>query len=70
MKIRKLQGIVVDVERTGEYITDERVLALPEALPPGEYRLLAGLYVPGGARLTTADGRDAIPITPITVEAP
>ena len=23
MKVRKLQGIVIDVERTGEYITDE-----------------------------------------------
>jgi hypothetical protein len=30
--------------RAGEVIVDERVLALPADLPPGDYRLLAGLY--------------------------
>ena len=53
----------------GEYVTDARVLTLPADAPAGEYSLFAGLYVPGGERLTAPDGSDAIPLTTITVEA-
>jgi len=53
----------------GEYITDVRVLTLPDDAPAGDYTLSAGLYVPGGARLTAPDGSDAIPLTTITVQA-
>jgi len=44
----------------GEVVVDERVLVLPPDLPPGEYRLMAGMYQYGGPRLTTPDGTDAI----------
>ena len=30
----------------GEIVADERVLAIPGDLPPGEYMLLAGVYDP------------------------
>lgn len=49
----------------GEYLQDAHTLRLPADLPPGEYGLLVGLYVPGNGRLTTADGRDALALTPI-----
>ncbi|MBI5876298.1 MAG: glycosyltransferase family 39 protein [Chloroflexi bacterium] len=36
----------------GEYITDEHVVALPDNMPPGPYRILVGLYDPqSGARV-------------------
>jgi hypothetical protein len=45
----------------GEIVVDERTLALPDPLPPGAYRLVAGLYDPAsGQRLTTGDGTDAV----------
>ena len=54
----------------GEYIADLHVLTLP-AETPGEpytlYTLYAGLYVPGGARLTTPDGADAVRVRTITL---
>ncbi len=53
----------------GEYVTDTRVLTLPAGAPAGDYTLSAGLYVPGGERLTTPDGSDAIHLTTITVQA-
>jgi hypothetical protein len=51
----------------GEYVTDVHVLGLPAATPSGDYTLLAGLYVPGGERVTTPDGADAIPLVTIPV---
>ncbi len=45
---------------SGEYIADEHVVALPDGLPPGPYRVLVGLYDPqSGARVpaTAPDGR-------------
>ena len=53
----------------GEYVTDARVLTIPPDAPAGDYTLYAGLYVPGGERLTTPDGSDAIHLTTITVQA-
>jgi hypothetical protein len=50
----------------GEYITDTQTLAIPPEAAPGGYALQAGMYVPGGARLTTDDGSDAIHL--ITLE--
>jgi hypothetical protein len=45
---------------SGEYIADEHIVALPDGLPPGAYRVLVGLYDPqGGARVPAIapDGR-------------
>ena len=41
----------------GELVRDYHGLPLPEAAPPGDYRLEVGLYDAGG-RLLLADGRD------------
>ena len=54
----------------GEYVTDTHTLTIPPDLPAGDYTLSAGLYLPGGERLTTPDGSDAIHLTSITVPAP
>lgn len=54
----------------GEYVTDEHQLQLPAALPPGEYTLSTGIYLPGNGRLATPDGRDTLPITTLTVHSP
>jgi hypothetical protein len=53
----------------GEYITDVRALTIPPDAPAGDYILSVGLYVPGGARLTTPDGTDAIHLTTLVVQA-
>ncbi|MGH2541415.1 MAG: hypothetical protein ACRDIB_01375, partial [Ardenticatenaceae bacterium] len=44
----------------GEVVGDHHILTVPLTLPPGDYRLIAGLYdlAQGGARLpATLDGR-------------
>jgi hypothetical protein len=52
----------------GEVILDERILNVPADAPPGEYILSCGLYdLASGARLTTASGLDAVPLTTITI---
>lgn len=51
----------------GEFITDQHSLTLPNDLPPGEYSLVTGLYLPNASRLQQPDGRDNIPLTTITV---
>ena len=53
----------------GEYITDVRTLILPPDLSAGNYTLSAGLYIPGGQRLTAPDGANKIYLTIITVQA-
>ena len=53
----------------GEYVTDVHVLTLPGDVPAGNYTLFAGLYVPGGGRLTASDGSDAVTLTTIGVRA-
>jgi len=45
------------------------VLTIPPDAPAGNYTLSAGLYVPGGERITATDGSDAIRLTTITVQA-
>ncbi len=54
----------------GEYITDTHTLAIPDDAPAGDYVLQAGLYSPGGERLTTPDGADAISIIRLSLKAP
>jgi len=45
----------------GDSLRDQHGLALPADLPPGNYRLIAGLYNPAnGQRLTTLDGADFV----------
>ena len=47
--------------RAGEYVTDVHVLETRRDMPPGEYRLVAGLYDSAtGQRLSTDAGGDAI----------
>ncbi|MCP4539320.1 MAG: hypothetical protein GY832_19465 [Chloroflexi bacterium] len=52
----------------GEYVTDTHTLTIPPDTPAGDYTLSTGLYVPGGERILTPAGADAIPLTTITVE--
>jgi hypothetical protein len=52
----------------GEYITDSHTLAIPPEAAPGEYALQAGMYVPGGARLATSNGSDAIHLITLTLD--
>ena len=54
----------------GEYITDVHVLALPDDTAAGQLTLQAGLYVPGGPRLTDAEGHDAVWLAAVDVTAP
>lgn len=54
----------------GEIVLDERVLHVPADAPSGTYTLVAGLYEPGGPRLTTPDGDDVIFLRSIRVESP
>ncbi|NIV38922.1 MAG: hypothetical protein GWN58_58740, partial [Anaerolineae bacterium] len=51
----------------GEYVTDVRLLSIPPDAPAGEYTLSAGLYVPGGERLTAPDGTDAVTLATIAL---
>jgi hypothetical protein len=52
----------------GEIITDPRTLTIPPDAPPGAYTLQAGLYVPGGARLTAGGGSDAVRLATLTLD--
>ncbi|MFN3762576.1 MAG: hypothetical protein ACK4WK_05160, partial [Anaerolineae bacterium] len=52
----------------GEVVVDGRVLALPPELPAGGYRLIAGMYVYGGPRLTTPEGADAVLLARLSVK--
>ncbi|MBN1978373.1 MAG: glycosyltransferase family 39 protein [Anaerolineae bacterium] len=45
----------------GEFIVDPHALTIPQDAA-GEYTLAAGLYIPGGARLATSGGSDAVPL--------
>jgi len=54
----------------GEYLTDVHLLTLPDDTPMGELTLQAGLYVPGGPRLTDAEGHDAVWLAAVDVTAP
>lgn len=53
----------------GDVIQDQRSLSLPDTLPPGEYRLMVGLYNPlTGERVPLASGSgDSLFLTSITL---
>jgi hypothetical protein len=52
-----------------EIVTDPYDLTLPENLPPGEYRLIAGLYdAATGLRLSVSGTADFVGITTIRVQ--
>jgi hypothetical protein len=53
----------------GEILVDGYNLHLPANLPPGQYRLITGLYHPAtGQRLSTDSNLDFVDLTPVTVE--
>ncbi len=54
----------------GEYITDLHILSIPADTLPGDYVLLAGLYDPDGARLTTHRETGGVPLATITIQSP
>jgi 4-amino-4-deoxy-L-arabinose transferase-like glycosyltransferase len=55
----------------GETIVDRHGLLLPDALPPGEYELYVGMYLPDSdERLVTTSGQDAIRSIHLRVETP
>jgi hypothetical protein len=55
----------------GEILLDPYELAVPSGVPPAEYGLYVGMYLPAtGERLPSAGGGDAIRLTGVTVEAP
>ncbi|MGC9336007.1 MAG: hypothetical protein ACP5JJ_17830, partial [Anaerolineae bacterium] len=52
----------------GEYIIDLHSLTVPGEASGGPYAVLAGLYVPGEARLVTPAGVDATPVLAFTLQ--
>ncbi len=53
----------------GEFLTDPYRLPLPADLPPGQYRLIAGLYDPAtGQRLPTSSTSDFVELGRVTVK--
>ena len=55
--------------RPGEYVVDSHLLMIPAEAPAGEYRLEAGLYLPGGDRLAAADGSESVHLITFRVYA-
>jgi hypothetical protein len=54
----------------GERLADPYLLTVPSSVPPGEYRLLTGMYLMATReRLPTVDGRDAIHMAFVSVKA-
>ena len=52
----------------GEYVSDVYTLSLSPDLPPGDYALEVGMYLPDtGARLAMADGRDKVVLGKVSV---
>jgi hypothetical protein len=54
----------------GEIIVERRTLSLPAGLESGPCTLSAGLYRPGGERLRTPDGRDALALAALPTRPP
>jgi hypothetical protein len=54
----------------GKEVVDRHGLVLPSDLPPGDYRLIAGLYNPTtGERLPVDQGDDFVELGAIAVES-
>jgi hypothetical protein len=52
----------------GETVADDYALSIDPAAPPGDYRLIVGMYNPTtGERVTTAGGADFIEVGTVTV---
>jgi hypothetical protein len=65
-----LQGLYPTGQwKTGEIVTDTPNLALPANLPPGDYNLVMGLYLPDGkfTPLPLADGSSSIILAQLKV---
>ena len=54
----------------GEFIIDQHTITLPATLPPGEYTLVTGLYLPNASRLQQENGRDNILLSALTITNP
>jgi hypothetical protein len=53
----------------GEIVADSYKLPLPADLPPGDYRLITGMYDPAtGERLPVTSGGDFVPLGEVKVE--
>lgn len=55
--------------QAGEFVTDVHTLELKPGLPPGEYRLAAGMYDGQGRRLSVDAGGDAVELGRVQVSA-
>ncbi len=56
---------------TGQPITGRHALALPSELPPGDYRLIVGLYEPStGRRLPVTPQSDFVDLGTVTLNSP
>lgn len=56
--------------QAGEIVVDEHRLSILPTAAPGDYRILAGVYITlpdGWRRLQTPDGRDAVPMADVRV---
>ncbi|WP_420629318.1 hypothetical protein [Candidatus Leptofilum sp.] len=51
----------------GEFIIDQHTITLPATLPPGDYTVTTGLYLPNASRLQQPNGQDNIPLTTFTL---
>ncbi|MCB8926834.1 MAG: hypothetical protein H6652_14555 [Ardenticatenaceae bacterium] len=51
----------------GEFIIDRHTISLPTTLPPGNYTLTTGLYLPNASRLQQPNGQDNIPLITFTL---
>ncbi|MCA9916967.1 MAG: hypothetical protein KC445_03400, partial [Anaerolineales bacterium] len=51
----------------GEFIIDQHTIILPATLPPGNYTLTTGLYLPNASRLQQPSGQDNIPLVIFTL---
>lgn len=51
----------------GEVVGRRLALVVAHNAPPGDYRLVAGAYEPGGGRLLVGDGSDSVTLGTVTV---
>jgi hypothetical protein len=72
--VTQSDGVPADWQRPttgwlpGEIVLDKRTLVLPDHVAPGVYTLVVGMYELHGARLTTPDGVDHVPLFEVEVQ--
>jgi 4-amino-4-deoxy-L-arabinose transferase-like glycosyltransferase len=54
--------------QSGELVVDEQDVPLPASIPPADYRIEVGMYLPIGTRLNTADGSGSVTLGEATVK--